>query len=84
MAAILLVVALPTSAQAAEPTFTPVERHDVVRRLVFPVVGISQYWSGFGGWWPIAPALGYCLLWDVSTSSVNLSVMILHHGNLLE
>ena len=48
MAAILMVVALPTSAQAAEPTFTPVKRHDVVRKLVFPIVGVSQYWSGFG------------------------------------
>ncbi len=48
MAAIVMVVALPASAQAAEPTFVPVKRYDVVRTLVFPVVGITQYWSGFG------------------------------------
>jgi murein DD-endopeptidase MepM/ murein hydrolase activator NlpD len=29
-------------------TFTPVKRIDVVKKLVFPVVGITRYWSGFG------------------------------------
>jgi hypothetical protein len=29
-------------------TFTPVKRIDVVRKLVFPVVGTTKYWSGFG------------------------------------
>jgi len=48
MAAILLIVAVPAPAPAAEPTFTPVKRYNVVRKLVFPVVGVTQYWSGFG------------------------------------
>jgi len=29
-------------------TFTPVTRIDVVRDLVFPIVGTTRYWSGFG------------------------------------
>lgn len=48
MAAILLIVALPAPSQAAEPTFTPVKRYNVNRKLVFPVVGVTKYWSGFG------------------------------------
>lgn len=48
MAAILVIAAMPAPARSAEPTFTPVKRYDVVRKLVFPVVGISKYWSGFG------------------------------------
>jgi hypothetical protein len=29
-------------------TFVPVKRYNVLRKLVFPVVGLSKYWSGFG------------------------------------
>ncbi|HSJ71210.1 MAG TPA: M23 family metallopeptidase [Acidimicrobiia bacterium] len=29
-------------------TFTPVKRYNVLRKLVFPVVGLSKFWSGFG------------------------------------
>lgn len=28
--------------------FTPVVRYDVKKNLVFPVVGVTKYWSGFG------------------------------------
>ncbi len=31
-----------------KPTFVPVVRYDVKRKLVFPVVGASKFWSGFG------------------------------------
>ncbi len=48
MAAILGIAALPAPARSAEPTFTPVKRYSVVRKLVFPVVGVTKYWSGFG------------------------------------
>jgi len=48
MAAILVIAAMPAPARSAEPTFTPVKRYDVVRKLVFPVVGVTKYWSGFG------------------------------------
>ena len=48
MAMILAIVAMPPPAQSAEPEFTPVKRYDVVRALVFPVVGVTKYWSSFG------------------------------------
>lgn len=48
MAAILGIVVLPAPASSAEPTFTPVKRYDIVRTLVFPVVGITKYSSSFG------------------------------------
>ncbi len=42
-----------TAAPAPKPTgptpkFTPVKRYDVVRKLVFPVVGMSAYHASFG------------------------------------
>ena len=48
MAMILAMVTMPAPTLAAEPTFTPVKRYNVVRTLVFPVVGVTKYWSGFG------------------------------------
>jgi murein DD-endopeptidase MepM/ murein hydrolase activator NlpD len=30
------------------PTFKPVVRYDVKRTLVFPIIGVSKYWSSFG------------------------------------
>ncbi len=48
MAAILAIAAIPAPVRSAEPKFTPVKRYDVVRKLVFPVVGVTKYWSGFG------------------------------------
>ncbi len=33
---------------AAEPSFVPVKRYQVVRKMVFPVVGLTKFWSGFG------------------------------------
>ena len=39
----------PAPATGPRPTFTPVVRHDVKRTLVFPVIGVTKYWSGFGG-----------------------------------
>ncbi|MGI9584271.1 MAG: M23 family metallopeptidase, partial [Acidimicrobiia bacterium] len=43
-------VAAPAPAPAPGPTrsFRPVVRYDVKRTLVFPVVGVTKYWSGFG------------------------------------
>lgn len=48
----------PAVAEPAEPTppapvprkiyFNPVRRIDVKKKLVFPVVGITKYWGGFG------------------------------------
>jgi murein DD-endopeptidase MepM/ murein hydrolase activator NlpD len=29
--------------------FVPVKRYNVTRRLVFPVVGVTKFWDGFGG-----------------------------------
>jgi len=48
IAAILGIVVLPAPARSVEPTFTPVKRYDVVRKLVFPVVGVTKYSSSFG------------------------------------
>lgn len=49
----LMIVALtPAPASAADTPanadFVPVKRYDVLKKLVFPVVGVTKYWSGFG------------------------------------
>lgn len=38
----------PVAPSGPTPTFTPVKRYDVVRNLVFPVVGVSAYHASFG------------------------------------
>ena len=42
----------PTPASAGDTpenaTFTPVKRYNVTKKLVFPVVGVTKYWDGFG------------------------------------
>ncbi len=50
VASAAVVVATPNPAVAEEltPQFTPVKRYNVLRRMVFPVVGVTKYWSGFG------------------------------------
>jgi murein DD-endopeptidase MepM/ murein hydrolase activator NlpD len=39
----------PPPATGPKPTFKPVVRHEVKRTLVFPIIGVTKYWSGFGG-----------------------------------
>lgn len=48
VAAIVTTTFFPAVGNAAEPTFTPVTRYDILRKLVFPVVGVTKFWSGFG------------------------------------
>jgi hypothetical protein len=38
----------PVAKPRPRPTFTPVKRYDVKRKMVFPVIGVSKFWSGFG------------------------------------
>lgn len=38
----------PVAKPQPRPTFTPVKRYDVKRKLVFPVIGVSKFWAGFG------------------------------------
>jgi len=48
LAAVLAVVTVASPARSEEPKFTPVKRYNVVRTLVFPVLGVTKYWAGFG------------------------------------
>lgn len=48
LVASLVLAALPATAGAAEPTFVPVKRYNVVRKMVFPVVGQTKFRSSFG------------------------------------
>jgi len=41
-------VATPPPPAPRKISFTPVRRIDVKKKLVFPVVGITKYWRGFG------------------------------------
>jgi len=39
----------PVAKPTPRPTFTPVKRYDVKRKMVFPIIGVSKFWAGFGG-----------------------------------
>lgn len=47
-----IIALAPAPATAADTPenaeFVPVKRYDVLKKLVFPVVGVTKYWSGFG------------------------------------
>ena len=48
----LLIALAPSPAEAGETPanaeFVPVKRYDVLKKLTFPVVGVTKYWDGFG------------------------------------
>ena len=40
--------AAPAAPSGPKPLFRPVKRYDVLKKLVFPVVGVAKFYSGFG------------------------------------
>jgi murein DD-endopeptidase MepM/ murein hydrolase activator NlpD len=42
------VPAAPPAPSGPKPLFRPVKRYDVLKKLVFPVVGVAKFHSGFG------------------------------------